>query len=183
MSSLSDAAACKIALITGGAGSGKSALAEEICCRWGGPLLYIATMQPYGEEAHARIAKHRAQRAGKGFDTVECPHSPGRIRLSSTYHTALLEDLGNLAANQIFAAQTPVDKAAAVILTGLDSLAAQVDGLVVVANEVFSGAERFAGDMDGYLCCLAKLHRELASRAVLVVESVCGLPLVLRGEL
>ena len=36
--------------ISGGSGSGKSALAEHICAALGGELLYIATMPVYSEE-------------------------------------------------------------------------------------------------------------------------------------
>lgn len=180
MSNWSDG--CRLALVTGGAASGKSALAEHICCGWGGPLVYIATMQSYGREARARIAKHRTARAGKGFDTVECPHSLETLVLAGRFRTALLEDLGNLAANQIFAADTPADEAAQVLLDGIAALAAQVDGLVIVANEIFSGAERFSGDMEGYLRCLGRVHQALALHAALVVESVCGIPVVLHGK-
>ena len=31
--------------------------------------LYLATMQPFGAAAQARIARHRALRQGKGFET------------------------------------------------------------------------------------------------------------------
>ena len=60
--------------IAGGAGSGKSSFAESQIVRSGLPNpLYIATMEPFGPEAEARIARHRALRAGKGFTTVERP--------------------------------------------------------------------------------------------------------------
>ncbi len=60
-------------LVTGGAASGKSAHAERILCRHSQPdsRLYVATMQPFGKNAEMRIARHRALRRGKGFDTAE----------------------------------------------------------------------------------------------------------------
>ena len=60
------------ALLTGGASCGKSAVAEDLCMGLGGSLVYLAAMRPFGEEGAARVRKHRAQRAGKGFQTVEC---------------------------------------------------------------------------------------------------------------
>ena len=62
-------------LVCGGAASGKSAYAESMLCRLSGsaPRIYLATMMPYGDEAASRIARHRAQRAGAGFETRECP--------------------------------------------------------------------------------------------------------------
>ena len=61
-------------LVTGGSGSGKSALAEQISERLRQPekpFYYLATMQVWDAECEARIAKHRQQRAGKGFCTIE----------------------------------------------------------------------------------------------------------------
>ena len=60
-----------LTLIIGGAGSGKSAFAEALVCRLPGKRLYLATMLPHGAESRARIEKHRAQRAGQGFETLE----------------------------------------------------------------------------------------------------------------
>ena len=61
-------------LVTGGAGSGKSLLAERISmqlkCM---PFWYVATMQVWDQECRDRIDRHRRQRAGKGFQTVEAP--------------------------------------------------------------------------------------------------------------
>ena len=57
-----------LALIIGGAGSGKSEYAEKIAVRLakeaGGPLVYLATMVSGGKEADARIRKHRLSCTG-----------------------------------------------------------------------------------------------------------------------
>ena len=47
-----------IHLVTGGSGSGKSAYAEQCILDFGGTRrVYIATMQPFGAEGQARIAR------------------------------------------------------------------------------------------------------------------------------
>ena len=57
-----------ITLITGGSGSGKSAYAEQKVVEFGDfNRIYIATMYPFDEESHQRIARHRAMRAEKIF--------------------------------------------------------------------------------------------------------------------
>lgn len=62
-----------IHLVTGGSGSGKSAYAEQCILDFGGTRrVYIATMQPFGAEGQARIARHRKMRAAKKFSTIEC---------------------------------------------------------------------------------------------------------------
>lgn len=59
-------------VVTGGSGSGKSAFAEQciLDCQ-GNKRIYIATMYPFDEESHRRIARHRAMRAEKKFTTIE----------------------------------------------------------------------------------------------------------------
>ncbi len=72
--------------ITGGAGSGKSEYAEQLAERLhtelGGPLYYVATMNPAPRDADAaaRIAKHQKRRAGRGYTTLECPTDIAQLR-------------------------------------------------------------------------------------------------------
>ena len=56
------------------------------------------------------------------------------------------------------------------------------DSLTVVTNEVFSGGSDYEGDTLRFLWELAALNRALAARADRVVELVCGLEHVLKGE-
>ena len=137
-----------VALVTGGSGSGKSAWAEGLSCALcPGPKRYLATMRPFGEEAQRRIARHRAMRANKGFDTLECPDGLDGLPISPS-DTVLLEDLSNLA-----------------------------------ANEITSDGIEYDPSTQAFLALLGGLERKLARRADLVVEVVCGLPLVLKGEI
>lgn len=61
-----------ITLVTGGARSGKSALAERLCLRHSGPRIYIATAQPLDGEMAERIGKHQVRR-GDDWQTIEEP--------------------------------------------------------------------------------------------------------------
>ena len=94
-------AASRRTLVIGGAASGKSAYAESLCLRAPLPRTYLATMQVWDAECAARVAKHRAMRAEKQFTTVECPLHLDRVALPRR-GTVLLEDLGNLAANELY---------------------------------------------------------------------------------
>ena len=58
-------------LVIGGSASGKSEFAEQLTLSLDGPRLYIATMEPFGVEAQARIARHRTARRERGFETIE----------------------------------------------------------------------------------------------------------------
>ena len=170
-------------LVCGGAASGKSVYAEEMLCRLSGdaPRVYLATMKPEGKEAAVRIEKHRAQRAGRGFETLECP-----LRLQDaavrTDSAVLLEDIDNLCANELFDPAGIGDGAAEAIVRGAEALARRCRCLVIVTNEVCSGGTDYAGDTLRYMNVLAETNRHLAALADDVCEVVCGLAEYYKGE-
>ena len=59
--------------LSGGSKNGKSTLGERAARALAGegPLWYVATMIPHDEEDRARIRRHRQDREGCGFQTVE----------------------------------------------------------------------------------------------------------------
>ena len=125
-----------IVLVTGGASSGKSAFAERVACALPAPHVYLATMQGAGAEAAARIERHRALRAGKGFETVECPNMLESLAHSGSLPdqgTVLLEDLGNLAANEMFAEHS---RTAGEVMAGIriDATVERRDGTTAIVT-------------------------------------------------
>ena len=169
-----------LTLVVGGAASGKSAYAERLVLQTALPRYYLATMQVWDAECAARVEKYRRMRAEKQFETLECPLHLGTVHLPAR-GTALLEDLGNLNANELYDPTGAGEAAASAILDGLDRLAAQCEHLVVVSNEVFSGGANYAGDTDRYLKALAQVNNALAARADAVVRVVCGIPVYHKG--
>ena len=169
-----------LTLVVGGAASGKSAYAERLVLQTVLPRYYLATMQVWDAECAARVEKHRRMRAEKQFETLECPLHLGTVHLPAR-GTALLEELGNLTANELYDPAGAGEAAASAILDGLGRLAAQCEHLVVVSNEVFSGGANYAGDTDRYLKALAQVNNALAARADAVVRVVCGIPVYYKG--
>lgn len=166
-------------LLIGGSGSGKSAFGESLVQALPGRKLYIATMEPFDEECRARIARHRRLRAHKGFETLERYTDLTGAEIPAGAN-ALLEDLSNLLANELY---SQAGQGSAAALRGVEALLARCDHLTVVTNEIFSGGADYAGDTLRFLRELAALNRALAARADLVVELVAGQPNVLKGEL
>ena len=161
--------------VSGGSGSGKSAFAEELIVRGGlDRRVYIATMEPFGEEGQRRIARHRRLRAGKGFVTTERPRDLAGLPLPPGC-AALLEDLTNLFANEWFGGER--DGAAGRVLAGLDRLASAAALAVVVGNDLFSDGMDYDPETLAYLRALADLNRAAAARAEQVWEVVCGIPI------
>ena len=110
-----------LTLVIGGSASGKSEYAESLVLAAGpGPRYYLATMEPMDGECHARIDRHRLMRAEKGFVTVERYTGLAGLTLPGPGGTVLLEDLGNLAANELYSpAGAGPEKALDAILDGL----------------------------------------------------------------
>ena len=82
-----------VVTVTGGSGSGKSRMAEEISqALCGGRKLYIATMIVCDEESRKRMERHQRQRAGMYFETVERPF--GLERLTFKEKERLINDHG-----------------------------------------------------------------------------------------
>ena len=167
-------------LVIGGSASGKSSLAESLAMKSTAPFCYIATMMSQDEESLVRIKKHQAMRAQKSFSTVECYTGLAGLRLPPV-GTVLLECLGNLMANELFAPEGAGSQAVESILSGIIVLEAQCLDLIVVTNDVFAGGQDFQDDTMQYVETLGMLNREISQRFDCVIEVVCGIPIVLNG--
>ncbi|MDM8245735.1 bifunctional adenosylcobinamide kinase/adenosylcobinamide-phosphate guanylyltransferase [Collinsella tanakaei] len=174
------------AFVYGGAACGKSAFAEELCCGRAGQVLYVATMERGGADAEARIERHRRLRAGKGFSVLECPRCLASAAIPAA-DVALVEDAGNLVANELFAGgatgdhDLDADRAARRVLAGIEHLALCVRDLVVVSVDVARDGVGYDEGTQAYLKALAQVNAELAIASDCAVEVVCGLPVWLRG--
>lgn len=177
-----------IVLISGGAACGKSAHAERFCVRNGdGKRLYLATMRPFGDESLARIARHRSGRAGKGFETIERESKLEALTLTQVYDSILLEDIGNLVANEMFSDQSNRGETDAVlaarITAGVMALSGVTKQLVIVTNEVFSDGVVYSQETERYRSLLADINARIAQQADVVYESVCGILVPLKGRM
>lgn len=168
-----------LTLVIGGAASGKSEFAENLVLTLPGRRVYVATMEPYDGECLARIEKHRCQRAGKGFLTLERYRDLDGLEVP-TGANVLLECMSNLLANELY---SPQGGGSAAVLGGVERLCARCANLTIVTNEVFSGGKDYEGDTLRYLRALGSVNRALAARANRVVEVVCGCANVLKGRL
>ncbi len=169
-----------LTLISGGAASGKSEYAEGVAASAGTPLVYLATMQVWGEEDRCRVERHRAMRAGKGFLTVERPENLSGVSVPNG-SVVLLECLSNLTANECFGS-SGVEGAMERILEGIEHLCSRCAHVVIVTNELFGDGLDYSEETEHYLEILSALNCELARRADRVIEVVCGLPVVWKGE-
>ena len=199
-------------IVYGGSASGKSSYAESFAMslQGEGRLLYIATMYPYkwntteiDPETMQRIERHRAMRADKGFDTVECYRHVEHI-VAKRQDVLLLECMSNLLANEMYLEQdsddgglaetmsevektgvgmsetlSPVSKK---IVQALVNLSTRVQDVVIVTNDVFSDGGSLPSDESTreYVKNLAEINCALARVAETVTEVVCGIPVIVK---
>ncbi|MBE5787717.1 MAG: bifunctional adenosylcobinamide kinase/adenosylcobinamide-phosphate guanylyltransferase [Clostridiales bacterium] len=166
-----------IVLVTGGSGCGKSTWAEKLVSVLPREnRVYIATMQVYDQESVRRVERHRAQRADKGFATLECEKDLASAPVEEG-SIVLLEDLVNLTANEMFDGGD-----ASRIIPALRALAEKSRHLVMVTNDVFSDGMDYAPSTMEYLRQLARVNEAAAAIADTVVEVVYSIPVLLKGE-
>lgn len=163
-----------ITLVIGGSKCGKSSYAESLFSGFGGDKIYLAVMRPFGDEAHAAIERHRAARAGKGFQTVERFTDIGGAEIPSG-SGVLLEDMGNLLANEMFSGEKIIDPTEE-ILRGIGKLGSAAELLVIVTNNVCADGIEYPDSTALYIKYLSGINRRIAERADCVVECVYGIP-------
>ena len=186
-------------IVYGGSASGKSSYAESFAMslQGDGRLLYIATMYPYkwntteiDPETMQRIERHRAMRADKGFDTVECYRHVEHI-VAKRQDVLLLECMSNLLANEMYLepdsnagsdmaeTMSPVSNK---IVQALIDLSTRVQDVVIVTNDVFSdgGSLTYDESTREYVKNLAEINCALAREAATVTEVVCGIPVIVK---
>ena len=174
--------------VSGGAKNGKSSFAQELAVKLakGGKHYYVATMIPSDAEDRERIRKHLDDRAGLGFETIEC----GRNILSCLDKaekdaTFLLDSVTALLMNELF--PNPADgkmdtDAACRCAEDLVIFAQSVGNAVFVSDFIYSDAACYDETTEVYRACLAAVDRRLAAVCDTVVEAAAGYFIVHKGE-
>lgn len=167
-----------IVLVTGGSGCGKSTWAEKMVASLPNEKrVYVATMQVYDDESVKRVERHRAQRADKGFQTIECEKDLASADIAEG-SIVLLEDLVNLMANEMFDGGK-VSR----IVPALSELAKKCRHLIMVTNDVFSDGIDYEESTQEYIRQLAQINNAAAQIADCVVEVIYSIPVAVKGEL
>ena len=180
-----------ILLVTGGSGCGKSAYAErrvtELAAKGNKAIYYLATMLIFGEEGRKKVERHKELRRGKGMQTLEQTRdvAEAALRIQERDAVILLEDMGNLVANEMFSESgemTPWETVAEKIIRQVMELSKKVSHLVIVTNNVFEDGIPYEEGTQGYLKALGRVNQVLAEKAREVTEVVAGIPLRRKGS-
>ncbi|SEA58827.1 adenosylcobinamide kinase /adenosylcobinamide-phosphate guanylyltransferase [Pseudobutyrivibrio sp. ACV-2] len=188
-----------IIFIYGGSGSGKSEFAEDyVCATPFDNRFYLATMNSYDSESKLRIKKHRNQRKGKGFITLEHPMDVDealaeidRIKAPEFFTNnsleggciVLLECMSNLVANEMFRDGLIMDETSCArkVLHDISRLNDSLETLVIVSNDIYEDGGQYDIGTKAYLKALGMINRRIAQMAEEVYEVVVGIPIKIKG--
>jgi hypothetical protein len=167
-----------ITYIYGGVSSGKSEYAEELISEEFNKKIYLATMENAGEHAGKRVEKHRSQREGKGFFTIEEPRHIKDLNIDED-DNILLEDLTNLLSNNLFneaGLKNNFKEITEKIFSDIITLKSRCNSVFIVGNDIFSTERNQSRELDIFIDCLFSLHNKIIEVADRVIEVVYGLP-------
>ena len=178
--------------VLGGQRSGKSRRGEQRAADWlaGGPdrrAVLLATAEAGDDEMHARIARHRADRAARvpAMATDEATRDlAGAIRRHAAADTLVLVDCLTLWATRWLmpldgAPVKPADWQAA--CAALDVALGEAAGpVVLVSNEIGLGLAPLSREARHFVDELGRLHQQVAARCPAVTLMVAGLPLAVK---
>lgn len=173
--------------ISGGAKCGKSSLAQDLAVSLGKKRYYVATMISSGEEDNERIRRHLADRAGLGFETVECYRNILEcLKTTDPDGVFLVDNVTSLMQNALFPPENHYEmdlEAAKVCADQLVDFARMVRHVIFVSDYIYSDAERYSESTEMYRRSLAEADRRLAKVCDTVVEVSTGQYLVHKGVL
>lgn len=168
----------RLALVLGGARSGKSRFAEGLAAAYGLDLVYMATAEAYDDEMRDRIARHRADRADRRWRTVDAPIALAEaVTAEAAPDRALLVDCLTLWLSNVMLADLDVEREADRLLAALGQAPCPV---VLVSNEVGYGVVPDNALARAFRDHQGRLNQRVAAIAGRVTLVAAGLPLDLK---
>lgn len=180
----------KLTFICGGVRSGKSAYAEEMLVeeaqKSGGRLIYIASGTATDPEMQARIDRHRHDRAGQHWITLEQPTKLEEVLPSIQSGDYVLWDcLTTWLANELYIgweAGAPcigqpgcMEQKVQRLDETLDALLQKVAHLVIVSNEVLDEPATNDEETNVYREWMGHIHQRLVAKSDTAIEMDYGI--------
>ena len=187
-----------IALVVGGAKSGKSMFAQDLAKSLNesskiyleedlevdlhenteikkGKLYYVATMNPYDLEDLKRIENHLREREGYGFNTIEETINMSKVSESIQKNdTVLIDSVTSLVTNYMFQGKDFFKKVSDDILFGILEIINVAGDVVIVSDYLFSDSIQYDCYTENFRKEIGIINRKLAALADAVVECSYG---------
>ena len=163
------------ALVIGTQNSGKSTLAEELALRTGnGKRYYAATMIVCDDAGRERVRKHRREREGKGFITIERGTDITGIldgMEDARDAVVLLEYMANLVGQEMYRTDClDPEQFAESIMRDVRSVADSVGSLIIVTDEYEKDGEGYTDSTRLYVKLLDLVNAKLMEYADVVYD-------------
>jgi adenosyl cobinamide kinase/adenosyl cobinamide phosphate guanylyltransferase len=170
-------------LIIGGAKSGKSRIALDLCNKSGKKKVFMATAQALDDEMKKRIQRHKEDR-GEDWVSVEEPISiVDKLQALDKADTVILLDCLTLWVNNLFMTYSEsIERIYESIETLIMQLSQIKGAVVIVSNEVGMGIVPENDLARIYRDIAGSLNQRVAQVARKVVGVMVGLPMVLKDE-
>lgn len=172
--------------ISGGCKNGKSTYAQNIavCQRKENlPLYYIATMKPADVEDKERILRHKKEREGLFFETIEQPLNISEIlKRANKKGSYLLDSTTALLANEMFQKDGWNGQAQDKVGEELKILLTQLKDIVIVSDYIYSDALSYSEETKAYQKGLAYLDKLCAVCCDAVLEICYGNVVIHKGK-
>ncbi len=175
----------RLALVPGGARSGKSRYGLALAARFPAPRLFVATCEPGDEEMVARIENHRQER-GPDWETREEPLDLAATLTAAPdgYGAVVIDCLTMWLTNLMLREGDNLPAIQAGCDGLLQALAQTRTPTILVSNEVCWGLVPENPLAREFRDRAGMLHQRLARLADLVVLMVAGIPLAVKvGDL
>ncbi len=183
-----------IILVTGGARSGKSSFAENLCKDRNNGTAYIATSIPFDKEMEDRVEKHKNSRP-KEWKTYEIYKDIYKIieEIWKHHNTVILDCVTLLVNNLMFNYEMDIDEASQEEINELEVyIQNQVKLLieeirktdlyfVIVTNELGMGIVPANKLSRVYNDIVGRINQQIASQSNEVYFVVSGIPMKIKG--
>ena len=179
----------KSTLITGGARSGKSRLAQEMAIRTNEPVLFVATAEAGDEEMKRRIEAHRKSRPANWTTLEVTTHIGHKITRNIGQAQTVIIDCITLLVNNVFQQHEEttdaaiIEKAVEAEIKELIICVEQSNArFIIVTNEVGLGIVPADRVSRLYRDLLGKANQMLAEHADEVILMAAGIPLIIKNN-
>ena len=170
-------------LVIGGAKSGKSRFALNVCNSMNRKRIFLATAQALDAEMKERIRRHQEDRGGDWVTVEEPIEIVDKIRGLDSEDAVILLDCLTLWINNLFMKygefRQPVNKLCDEFVEHLTKMKGVI---IVVSNEVGMGIVPDNELARVYRDVAGSLNQRIAGIARKVVATMAGIPLVLKDE-
>lgn len=187
-----------IALVVGGAKSGKSMFAQDLAKslnesfkiyleedldselegdlkKKNGKLYYVATMNPYDLEDLKRIENHLKEREGYGFNTIEETMDMGKVsKMIQKEDIVLIDSITSLVTNYMFQGKDFFKEVSEDILSGILEIINAAGDVVIVSDYLFSDSIQYDYYTESFRKEIGIINRKLAEVSDIVVECSYG---------